>query len=1501
MPELNERLKNIRLELALLVNSLDRTDPAFKKLIISLEQFGNIPRFASIKEDILLIDKLTQGLHKAGVETEGIHQLSTRLRELVGALRLLGGQKPQAIFGELKAKGISQFQRADIVAGVRQGQGAQLEEKVNANLKLQIAKEQQLFAFRIAADNKRGIAMNQLFDMLKRELAVNERLAGVDARRNQLFTERRQLLSDLRGGEEDDRGLPLPLVKGQGRNIGARIASGEDIGIPGGDRGLANFNQQLKELELTNAKLTGQFDDVATGVRRFTFEQKLSNGVVRTGEIAVDRLGNVLTRTSGSFRGFTDSLIRNIGKFTQWSLAIGLVFLPLRALQGLMEKSKATQEALAKAAVSVGSATANLNDILQASATIAQQTGSSLQGVIEGYGQAYAATGGLGSQAARAAVAQNLLLESMVLSKLAGIEQGQALDTLVGILRQTGKELTDGRSVIDSFVAVSRQANVSINSLASAFAIVGTAAEDAGIDFDHLNGLAAALAESTKLSADETGNAIRGFISGFQSAKAEDVLAKYGIAVRTANGEVRDFIDVFRELARLKQGGANGEELLNPDAIREITNAVGGGFRRGAQFATLLENFSRYDQLAAVSENATGEAAAALETRLDTLETATTRLGNSLTNLAASMGQEGGILGTFTGLANLFSKIIDLLAGITRTAGPALTALLAFQAVSLISSRTDIGQKIAGLTVSSKLGGLLGGAGRLQQVRAVGGIGGQLNFAQFLAAANQGGGAQLGRIPGLERLTRGLGRAGLLGLGTTAITAGSALARGKPDEAAGALVGALIGGLIGSATIIGTPIGAAIGSIAGQQFIATVGGPAGTGLQAYFADLGRERADTKKPPEDETATERAERIAKAFDDAATFADKFDATVQAALGLLDKDVAELPFKQRRDIALVGQLTGPDATEEAKKAAELFLELLIEGQIAAGEPIAATYSEAFADNMVGEVRPIGEAIAKAFVDEMLVRLGRGTATVAEFETAKEQAPGFDEKLRTVAAALRLAGDQRDIATFGKAFIEFDKASSEFLLKLANEANQLTDAARSDPSQLDERNEKYRELIDAASAIQLSQQASDVDLLGILNLGEVSASEADKILKRGQELYEEYLNEFVQDPAVIAEIQARLAEQLVAVVSGGEAKYIGRTRTPSQFINQAAAESGFGQPVSRKLLDERGKLSLADMPALLGRMEAIRKSLELQFPLYYATLDQNEENNLILSDGFTQIIGNGDILNLAMEDLIEVNEKQLEGIINIPDGVTAAIPFTGALTFGGRGGGTTGVGDNAPFGPSEPMQSGLPVPGGGVTFGGAPPSMVEDMRNFLAKGFAIEETGELIAAMNRLTGAIQGDIDEARGVRRTGEYPRGEPIRRAIGAGADTGGRGDIAYESYGEQRLRAERDRLLQLQSQLTPPASDDLGSRIEKALSPEAWGDWFSRIGSAIGSFDPQSLLQTLGSIFPESIPVSVKFNLTTQNLVTLDGRAISQALQSREYSEFANATRRSGAVGYEVA
>ena len=585
--------------------------------------------------------------------------------------------------------------------------------------------------------------------------------------------------------------------------------------------------------EINGGRVVGVFEEMRNGIRRFSLEQRQANGVIRRGEIVMDRFGNVMKSQGRGFRTFTESIGRNLTKVLEWTIAISLTYAPIRLLGSLMETLRETQESLAEATVIVGQTTANTSAIFEAAAEVAQQTGTEIEGAIEGYGLAFAATGGLGSQAERAATANILLRDSMIFAKLAGIEQAQALDTLIAAIAQTGRELTEGITIVDSFVAVSRQSNVSINTLASVFAIVGTAAADAGIEFEELNAIAATLAESTKLSADETGNAIRGFISGFQTSQSEEVLGRFGIAVRNAKGEIRDFTDLLFQLSRLSEAG-----ILDQDALREITNAIGGGFRRGAQFATLLEETPRVLETIAVQANSGGQAFDALNIRTETLETAITRLGNAFTELAMSMGGDGGLLVIFTTIVDGARVFLDVITELTGSLGVATTAMIAFAAASAALKFSSTAQGIAAGAAPGFLQGLAPG-----HVLSQGAIG----ISARIAGRPGGGQPQLSNMGALQALyggaQRGLGRvpfvggalqkAGPLGVGVTALAAGQNALQGDYDEAGGNIAGAILGGLITG----GNPVGVAIGAAAGGAFVSAITGPHGQDLVNGLAKI----------------------------------------------------------------------------------------------------------------------------------------------------------------------------------------------------------------------------------------------------------------------------------------------------------------------------------------------------------------------------------------------------------------------------------------------------------------------------------------------------------------------------------------------------------------------------------------------------------------------------------------------------------------------------------------
>jgi len=382
--------------------------------------------------------------------------------------------------------------------------------------------------------------------------------------------------------------------------------------------------------------------------------------------------------------------------------------------------------------------------------------------------------------------------------------------------------------------------------MAQSFAIVGSAAEEAGLNYNELNALVGTLAQNTTLSANELGNAVRGIIAAMQTDKAQQEFAKYGIATKTVGGDFRDLMDILRQLKVMQQGG-----ILDEKAMGALMQAGGAGARRGAQLSAIVQNLPMVMDLITVSENANGEAAQAMGLEMKTLDAATTRLNNAFTTLATTLGGEGGVLGFMTAVTNATTNLVNgirELVGVMKWAAPVMaTFMLARGALStqqginltsktipgfmqgLLTSPLFMGVSTTGKSMAGKEPtGILAPLVRLLQGT---GVGTKLTGQPYKPSAESGivlppsavGYAQVARgatygeigssiASGLSRQLIGKISIGSL-LGPAAIAATNI---GREDGGPRAAIGGLTGVVV--AALTGSPLWATVGSIIATGF-----------------------------------------------------------------------------------------------------------------------------------------------------------------------------------------------------------------------------------------------------------------------------------------------------------------------------------------------------------------------------------------------------------------------------------------------------------------------------------------------------------------------------------------------------------------------------------------------------------------------------------------------------------------------------------------------------------
>ena len=1068
--------------------------------------------------------------------------------------------------------------------------------------------------------------------------------------------------------------------------------------------------------------------EYANAYTQVRYAVRSANGAMRKMVLTTDRAGNVFTSTQKQFRTFFGAIRRNVTEMIKWSAATLVVWGAIRKLGDLLQIAIDNETKLASIAVILGEEHADLTKVFNSAAEAALATGEAIDGVLEGYVQAYRATGNITDETERARQAQVLLIDALTLSKLSSMTTAQAMDTLTGALRQAGLGFEDGYKLLDKWVAVSRQANVSIETLAESFAITATSASNAGLTWDELNGIIATLAESTTLSATESGNAIRAFIGGFSTDLSVKELSKFGIAVTDTTGETRGFLDVMKEIAVMFEQGIISEGELN-----KIARAIGGrGARRGAQVATTIKNLSRAQEVAEVSAKAHGDAQRALNIQLDTVQTAITKLSNSFQKLARSMGSEGGVLDAAGLILDIFTKLVDATAGLVKNLGdltPILAVMGGLFAATTAQTRGLFATNVA-VGVGSMISRFAGGAG-----------GGQaMSIEQQRLTAGQAGGYASGAgmpIAAGTRATNWLTKPGIgrnagtrlgqgLGAGFALYTAGKNLAEGDTAGAGLSLAGAAIGALLTG----GSPIGLVIGSAAGEAF-ANATFNYKTEFSRFFGDIFDEVEPGKKEGEvtdEEAAIEGvftklgfgSEGLGKFFAKTLAVAGNIGYQGGAVIGNLTGGLAIGDYQYRK--GLPGAEVDPQqvalgitrGTAEAAsvfniRAAQEAARGFEAGAKPSGEQFAITDAQAallvkwedfLADLEATQAEIVragatsGDITGKDLTDK-LDKIPKLQAILTKYEVL------FGDEIRKVNDEILTATDSMEYFTnivvngTSEQTIRLN-AVGQAVADITNAMELAADAGTPDKVILVSEQgeletvsgnialERKRELLESItiemeSMTRAINQAS-IKIPGIVTL-DIREEDLETVLEHAEPFQDKFWEGFWSEGILTDYTEGQLEDTLDPIMlkagKDGAMKYVeGWNITLLQQVAADLIEQGIIEAPEK---DKRRGLQTFDIPS--GQMPAVMaKYQELIGITAQAGYVPDEETFAALFTDYIAMPITADLtlLNIAMQELIDVNKKELDGIYNLPTDASFYVPFTGyQLGFVNQGaGGAAGL---------------------------------------------------------------------------------------------------------------------------------------------------------------------------------------------------------------------------------
>lgn len=1008
------------------------------------------------------------------------------------------------------------------------------------------------------------------------------------------------------------------------------------------DAAIAKFQSRLASMGFSVDKINQPIQSFSNGMRLVKLESQESEGVIRQATVRVDALGNAVDIGNTRARTFGEIIQRNIIEVGKWSIAVGVVYGTIQKLQEAIQIAIDLESELATITIALGEAHKSVATIFEDSANIAERTGQSITSVIDSYAIAVRATGNIADETERFRVANQLLTDSLALSTLTGMSTSESIDILSAAIRQMGMELEDGQQLLDLWVSTSQAANVDIETLAESFSIASATAQAFGLDAQNLNSVIAVMAESTSISATEVGNAVRRILSTIQSGATQDILSTFGISTES-EGELRSFLEIMERIASLYREG-----ILSEAQLLQIGNVAGGGARGAAGFVALVKNLDRIQEINTKTSETQGEAQKALAIQLDTTKTSVVELGNAFIEFAQALGTDGGVLEAVETLAKALSWILGQITDLTSALGEAGPALAAFGVAALVKG---------------------GGFGGIQT--AITGIATQKFAGLNTEAMRRAGG-----------IFAGVAVSGIL----TGINAKQGEVGAAWGNAIGGIIGATLGGVQGA--LIGASIGNAIGKV----------------LLDYDADIGQALADRFKESVEENPPNLDEEANKISPDLTKEIFKVFGLGSVALGKVGAGVGAAEFNINQEIRKFAGKEDLGGIQGRITPEEFALGMLSEENLAAIMPqlLQEIIAKGFEEGNLLE----GTDFAKDVKDVLARDEGKINAVIQEFKDKIDQqiiegisgteisdkSDAITTATAKIAQLQTAVGDKfiqasEDINTASEAYEFF----AQLIIEGTPEQNQVITDLVSDiavfSTQLEQtfspelaeklRNSK-QELIGFLLAVQQTGVGREVDLPSIINLGDISEQQFNQVIIEAERVAENYKNALTDNLGLTeAEIEEVVNSWKPLFLRINE-EFRLQEGLPQFAISEALQSVTGGAGFDIKQLD----ISSGQAGQLAAAYQYFDSLISSAFPQYQ---DNIEEFGVIFNDNVTDTLHADNLkFQLAMQQLIDIEEKQLDGIYNLPTDATFWVPWTGALVAGQRDGGATGG-----FGTADPNE--------------------------------------------------------------------------------------------------------------------------------------------------------------------------------------------------------------------
>lgn len=265
--------------------------------------------------------------------------------------------------------------------------------------------------------------------------------------------------------------------------------------------------------------------------------------------------------------------------------------------------------------------------------------------------------------------ANDLIRQSMMLSKIGFVDSADAAEYLTSALNGYRLSAQDAASVVDKLAILDSSAAVTAGGLAEAMSRTAVSADNAGVSMDTLLGYIATTGEVTQQSMSSIGVFFKTLFARMRDIKANklelidddgttELLSDVELTLKNVGIDLRKTVTEFDDADKTLEALARKWNTLSSTQQAALSKAF-GGVRNNNLFQTLMVNYDKVLKYTELSANSAGEAEKKFTAYLDSIEAKTKSLQAAFESLAfhsVSTEMIGGIMEAANALVVFLDK-----------------------------------------------------------------------------------------------------------------------------------------------------------------------------------------------------------------------------------------------------------------------------------------------------------------------------------------------------------------------------------------------------------------------------------------------------------------------------------------------------------------------------------------------------------------------------------------------------------------------------------------------------------------------------------------------------------------------------------------------------------------------------------------------------------------------------------------------------------------------------